>query len=144
MYREFKLQQTMYCQAFHHLSFCLHRYTGNTGIAVPHRALLLYSQASTCSYYYCSCHIHDRISCCGTNLENKEWVHIKCTRTGQAKYIWTVTQFQMIKPTFATCGSTKNNKKKTQVVEKCLNSTTVLGNWLYYFLYTFNFWKPTF
>ena len=126
MYREFKLQRTMYCQAFHHLPFCLHRYAGNTDTAVPHTALLLYSQGSTCSYYHCSCHIHGRISCCGTNLENKEWVYIECTRTGQAKYIWTVTQFQMMKPKFATCGSTKNTKKETQVFEKCMNSITIL------------------
>jgi hypothetical protein len=29
-------------------------------------------------------------------------------------------------PTFATCGSTKNTKKKTQVFEKCMNSITIL------------------
>jgi len=32
----------------------------------------------------------------------------------------------MMKPTFATCGSTKNNVKKTQVAEKCTNSITSL------------------
>lgn len=72
-------------------AFCSRRFAGNAVIAVPHTVLLLYSQGSTCSYYYCSCHIHGRSSSCDTHVENKEWVYIKCTRTGQTKCIWTVT-----------------------------------------------------